>query len=136
MKKINVAGLRAKLTAKELLPLPEAIEIRTRLSAHAEATYKAKNTPAKTLAFIEDNSDCFQIKRTNPQDQQVPYVYQLFTKRSSWVAGDTVQECLDRAMTVKKDWTKVSDRDAAALIMAHQALQDANEDRVAVKEVA
>ena len=128
--------IRTKLAAATPPTLQEAIELRAQLAAHAEDKYKAKNNPTKTLDWHKANADTLQIRRVLPLDQKVPYVWQLFTKKTAWVAGDTVQECIDRAMTVKKDWSKTSDEDVKALILAHQALQDADEGRVEVKEVA
>lgn len=115
----------------------QAIELRAQLEVLHEQVYKAKNTPVKTLAFITANANGLQIKKVHPTDFAVPYVYQLFTAKSAWVAGDSVQECLDRAMAVKKDWTAVSTTDVNQLILANQALKESRaENTVQVSEVA
>lgn len=135
--KANEIKLIREALSSPIISTNRAIELRALLEIYAQDNYKPVNTPVRVMAFIKKHGNSLILKKTHPTDVSVPYVWQLFTPKSAWVCGDVPQECFDKAIAVKKDWTHLSTTDANALILAHQALKDSKaENTVQVAEVA
>jgi len=100
------------------------VELRAELALYGEQ-YKPRHSPTQIVSFIKEFGNGLTIRKTHPQDSNVPYVWQLFTTKSRWVCGDSMLECFDRAIDTKHDWTRLDNKDANALILAHQAIKDA-----------
>ena len=62
-------------------------------------------TDAQLLSFIERTADAFDIETLHAQNHHEPYVYCLFTIRAQHVYGDSLKECVEKA--IKRSRTKV-----------------------------
>lgn len=116
---------------RNLLPYTVDLEtaqfLRARLEKAGE-NYQSRRNPAKVLAFIAKHADSLRIFRVPANDLTNRYVWQVFTTYSGWVFGDSIQECLDKAMRAKKDWSGLSEDEVTALILVHQVIKDEKAD--------
>ena len=90
--------MREKL--KSFISYDAGKKIRKELHEIAKRDYVPQNKPEEYLKFMNDNECTFRIN--HPQSKNDPWYFCLFTVKSQHVLGDCVEECLDRAMSVKK----------------------------------
>lgn len=121
MKTVSIKQVRKVLTLPLTVDCGGCVR---RILEEAGKNYKSKNLPGEVLNFITQNADSFKIGRVPFTDKEHPYVWQVFTAKSGWVFGDSVRECLDKAIATKKNWANLSSDDVTALILVHDILQE------------
>lgn len=99
--RLDAKGLRALLKDKSpgTYSYETGVAIRGRLHFLGRMNYEAQNRPKEYMEFLTRNECSF--KRVGAQ-QCNPAVWELFTVVSQHVYGDTVEECLDKAMTIER----------------------------------
>jgi hypothetical protein len=83
------------------LPWQEEEKIKLELKARGKS-YKPKHSAQHYIDFIKSRkSFIFEIDETR-SGPNFPYVYEAFTCSSQHVLGDSVEECLDKAIAKSK----------------------------------
>ena len=85
--------IREKLT--NFIEYSEGEKIRKTLHEDAKRNYKPKYQE-RYIEFMNDNVCSFSVNHA--QSANFPYYFTLFTIKSQHVMGDSVEECLDKAM--------------------------------------
>ncbi|QRE00239.1 hypothetical protein [Burkholderia phage BCSR5] len=93
----RICEIRTSLLATSL-PYETARLLRKELSELQEKHYVPLHTAAQYLEFLSTHE--VTTKRINVQDTNRPYVWCLFNIACQHVYGDTVKECLDKAMAI------------------------------------
>lgn len=94
---MTTAAIRAEL--KKFVMYDHGELLRTQLKLRG-AGYGHKNRDTAYLSFLNANPTSFE--ENHPQSSNHPYVWTMFSCVSQDVMGDSVEECLDKAIAISK----------------------------------
>lgn len=95
---MNYNNLLREINKLMIIPYRVGEGVRKHLKKLGEH-YKPKYTMEEHFAFLKRNHMHFGTEHPQSQD---PYVYCLFTEVSQDVYGDSLEECLDKAIDIEK----------------------------------
>jgi hypothetical protein len=90
----KAAGIRARL--RSFVTANKGQLLRDDLETIASRVYSPKHSAEEYMVWIARNLPSF--RRNHPQEQNAPFVLCMFSVASQHVYGDSIQECLDKAM--------------------------------------
>lgn len=93
----QIANIRSVL--KTFVEFEHGKTLREQLKEIAAETYVPKHSPADYFKFLNLNAASFS--ENHPQSSNHPYVWTMFTVASQHVMGDCIEECLDKALSLK-----------------------------------
>jgi len=94
MKPDSIEIMRHKL--RNFISYDEGGKIRESLKDYAKEHYHPMHTSNEYLLFMNDNACTF--KKVHNQSTTFPYYWGLFSQKSQYVHGDSIEECLDKAL--------------------------------------
>lgn len=76
-------------------------KLREELNLISKNEYIKKHSDNEYIKFIEENSERFSVEVNGYQSRNEPYYLDMFTIRTQHVLGDSIYECIDKAMEEK-----------------------------------
>lgn len=96
----NAQSIRAQLV-DTFVTSEAGSRLRKQLATIAEEDYVAQHAPQDYLAFLTRNEGNF--KKVGPQETNFPYAWKFFSVVSQHVYGDSIEECLDKAIELEQN---------------------------------
>lgn len=82
---------------KEFVSATHGKKLRKQLKLIAKIEYQPLHTNKEYMTFLNSNECAFKVN--GYQSTNHPYYWQMFSVKSQHVLGDSVEQCLDKAMT-------------------------------------